>query len=113
MVAGPHAYAITDWVLSGFIRVVTNPRALVEPYSLDNAMAFASAVRDRSHCIHLSPGPGHWSIFLDLCRKSNATGNLVPDAYLAALAIENGAELVTEDRDFARFPGLIWRRPLD
>ena len=40
-------------------------------------------------------------------------GNLVPDAYLAALAIESGSEWITTDRDFVRFPGLRWRRPFD
>jgi hypothetical protein len=43
----------------------------------------------------------------------NATGALVPDAYFAALAIESGSEWVTADRDYARFPGLRWRHPLD
>ena len=40
-----------------------------------------------------------------------AKGNLVTDAYLAALAIEKGAELITSDRDFSRFPGLKWQAP--
>jgi len=46
-----------------------------------------------------------------MCREGSARGNLVSDAYLAALAIESGSELVTTDRDFARFPGLRWRHP--
>jgi len=53
----------------------------------------------------------HWSIFSRLCREGDATGNLVPDTYIAALAIESGAELITTDRDYARFPGLRWRHP--
>lgn len=40
-------------------------------------------------------------------------GNLVPDAWLAALAIESGSEWITTDRDFTRFPGLRMRHPLD
>jgi hypothetical protein len=48
-----------------------------------------------------------------LCRLGGVRGNLVPDAFLAALAIESGSEWVTADRDFARFPGLRWRHPLD
>ena len=40
-------------------------------------------------------------------------GNLVPDAYLAALAIESGSAWVTTDRVYSRFPGLTWRHPLD
>lgn len=48
-----------------------------------------------------------------LCAEVSANGNLVPDAYLAALAIESGSEWVTTDRYFARFRGLRWRHPLD
>ena len=61
----------------------------------------------------LSPGPRHWDIFERLCRAADATGNLVPDAYLAALAVEHGAELISADRDFARFAGVRWRHPFD
>jgi len=60
----------------------------------------------------VAPGERHWDIFGRLCREGGATGNLVPDAWLAALAIEWGCEFVTTDRDFARFPGLRWRHPL-
>ena len=59
------------------------------------------------------PGPRHYALFLDLCRRSNARGKLTPDAYLAALAIEHGCEWVSYDRDFARFPGLRWVHPED
>jgi len=61
----------------------------------------------------LAPGKRHWAIFTRLCRDVEAKGNLVPDAYLAALAIESGCEWVTTDRDFARSSGLRWRHPLD
>jgi predicted nucleic acid-binding protein len=47
-----------------------------------------------------------------LCRAASARGNLIPDAYLAALAIETGSEWITSDRDYARFPGLKWRVPV-
>ena len=60
----------------------------------------------------MRPGPRHWSIFEKLLREAGARGNLVPDAYLAAvLAIEPGCEWVTLDRDYARFPGLRCRAP--
>lgn len=45
-------------------------------------------------------------IFRDLCKVANASGNLVQDAWLAALAIEHGCEWITADRDYAKFPGL-------
>ncbi|MEK7767726.1 MAG: PIN domain-containing protein, partial [bacterium] len=72
----------------------------------------ADVLRAEPQCVLASPGPRHWGLFMDLCRKADARGNLVPDAWLAALAIESGCELVTTDRDFARFPGLHWRLPL-
>ena len=58
------------------------------------------------------PARRHWAIFDRLCRDVGAKGNVVPDAYLAATALEVGAELVTADRGFGRFPGLRWRHPL-
>ena len=60
-------------------------------------------------------GWGHstWEEGLRLCRAAGAHGNLVPDAFLAALALESGSQWITTDRDFARFPGLRWRHPLD
>ena len=64
-------------------------------------------------CTSSGPGAGHWEIFVELCRRSDARGNLVPDAFHAALAIELGCEWLTLDRGFARFPGLKWRHPLD
>jgi hypothetical protein len=48
-----------------------------------------------------------------LCARADCRGNLIQDAYLAALALEHDAVFVTTDRDFARFPGLRWQHPLD
>ena len=49
----------------------------------------------------------HWGIFVRLCEAAGAKGNLVPDAYLAALAIESGSDWITTDRAFSRFPDLL------
>lgn len=106
------AYAISDLVLSGFLRVVTHPRVFRDPSPLETAMAFAAELRDRPNCVSVSPGERHWEIFSGLCHTVGARGSLIPDAYLAALAIESGTEWVTTDRDYARFPGLRWRHPL-
>ena len=113
MVNGQQAYGMSDLVLSGFLRVVTNVRAFREPDTLETAMAFASDLRGQPNCVPVMPGPRHWGIFSELCRTGQARGNLVPDAFLAALAIESGCEWITTDRDYARFPGLRWRHPLD
>jgi len=57
--------------------------------------------------VEIRPGPRHWDIFVNLCQRANARGNLVPDAYLAALAIESGSEWITTDRNFGIFAGAI------
>ena len=59
----------------------------------------------------LNPGRDHLALFEGLCRPADARGDLVTDAYLAALAVETGAVLVSADRDFALFPGLRWCEP--
>jgi toxin-antitoxin system PIN domain toxin len=112
LINGDTAYGVADLVLSGFVRVVTHPRVFRAPSPLESALAFVSEIRDRSHRVPVAPGERHWDIFTGLCRAGSARGNLVADAYLAALAIESGAEWITTDRDYARFPALRWRHPL-
>ena len=111
LVYSDRAFGVSDLVLGGFLRVVTHPRVFTPPTPLERALEFAEALRSQPNCIVLSPGDRHWSIFTRLCRDGDARGNLVPDAYLAALAIESGSELVSTDRDFARFADLDWRPP--
>ena len=113
LVGSDEAYAVSDHVLAGFLRVVTHPKVFYPPTPLAPALAFAQAFRERANAVPLAPGARHWGIFTKLCREAAARGNLVPDAWLAALAIESGCELVTTDRDFSRFPGLRWRHPLE
>jgi uncharacterized protein len=106
------AFGVSDLVLSGFLRVVTHPRVFRDPTPLGLALEFAVVIRDHPNAVTVSPGERHWDIFQRLCQEVNAKGNLIPDAYLAALAIETGAEWITTDRDYARFSGLRWRHPL-
>jgi toxin-antitoxin system PIN domain toxin len=110
-VNGDEAYGMASLVLSGFVRIVTHPRVFEVPDPIGAALAFANALRAPDHCVPVEPGARHWEIFERLCREANARGNLVPDAYLAALAIESGCEWITTDRDYARFPDLRWRQP--
>jgi toxin-antitoxin system PIN domain toxin len=106
-------YAMSELVLSGFVRVVTNRRASADPTPLDVALQAADDVMSRPNCRNLRPGQRHWRIFNWLCRDIKATGNDVADAYHAALAMEHGCEWITTDRGFARFKGLRWRHPLN
>ena len=103
---------ISNLVLSGFMRVATHPRIFERPAPIGRALKFADALRSQPTATVLAPGPRHWHIFEGLCRDAGAKGNLVADAYHAALAIESGSEWITTDRDFSRFTGLRWRHPL-
>ena len=111
VVNGEEAYGMSELVLSGFVRVVTHPKVFTRPSRMADALAFAEQLLGPASCVPVAPGPRHWEIFRRLCLASGAKGNLVPDAYLAALAIESGCEWVTTDRDFSRFAGLRWRHP--
>ena len=111
VVNGDHAFAVSELVLSGFLRIVTNPRVFKHPSSLSSALEFVNTIRDLDHCVDLRPRERHWKIFTRLCEEAEANGDLISDAYHAALAIESGSEWITLDGDFARFPGLKWSRP--
>ena len=105
------AFALSELVLSSVLRIVTHPGIFTPPTPLDGALSFLSGLLVQEQAVVVSPGPRHWDIFSRLCRETDARGNLVTDAYFAALAIESGCEWITNDGDFARFPGLTWRRP--
>lgn len=107
------SYGVADLVLSGFMRIVTHPRVFKQPTPIPQAIAFCDAVRARPNASRLSPGARHWLIFSGLCTEAGARGNLIPDAYLAALAIETDSDWITTDRDYRRFSGLRVRHPLD
>jgi toxin-antitoxin system PIN domain toxin len=102
------------WVtLLAFVRIGTNPSALSRALSLEEATTILSSILERRNTILLHPGERHWSLLRQLLVNSQARGDLVTDAHLAALAIEHGATVCTTDRDFARFPGLRWQNPLE
>jgi uncharacterized protein len=110
---GRENVGVSDLVLGAVVRIATHPRIYRHPSRPAEAFAFAQAVRSRPNAVPVAPGPRHWAVFRDLCERSGAKGNLVPDAYFAAMAIESSCEWITTDRDYARFPGLRWRHPLE
>lgn len=112
VVNGDAAYGMSPRTLASLVRISTYRRIYVHPSSLREALDFCRAVTEPEHCTIVQPGPRHWNIFAALCEEAHASGNLVQDAWFAALAIESGCEWITTDRDYARFPGLRWREPL-
>lgn len=107
---GDH-FSVTDLVAGSFVRLATNRRIFLKPTPADDAFAYLRALRGQPTHLDLSPGPRHLDLFEQICRNSDATGDLAPDAQLAAIAVEHGAEIVSFDRDFARFEGLALQRP--
>lgn len=109
---GAAPFALSSVTLGGFLRIVTNPRIFQPATPMDLALAFCRQLMARPTAAFLQPGARHWAIMVDLIERAGVRGAMVSDAYLSALAIEHGCELVTTDSDFARFPSLRWRHPL-
>ena len=110
--AGTRPIALSDFALASVVRLATNPRVFVNPDPVEGVLEYVEALLEPPAQL-LQPGGTHWTRFAELCRHLQLRGNLVPDAYLAAGALEQRAELVTFDRGFGRYPRLRWRCLLD
>lgn len=111
VVNGESHYGVSPQVLSGIVRVTTHPRVFREPSPLEEVLNFCDTLLRQPNAVRVQPQAAHWNIFKRISTEADARGNLIPDAWLAALAIESGCEWITLDRDYARFPGLKWRVP--
>jgi toxin-antitoxin system PIN domain toxin len=98
--------------LLAFLRLATNARLFREPLTINGAWDQVDEWLGVARVWIPQPTEHHGKILADLLTRTQATGNLVPDAHLAALAIEHGLTLCSADADFARFPGLDWFNPL-
>ncbi len=110
--SGPELVRFAWVTLWAFLRIGTNPRAFERPLSTPEAEAVVSSWLAEPCAGILEPGDRHWDILRGLVREGQATGPLVMDAVIAAIALEHGATLCTTDRDFSRFSGLRWTNPL-
>lgn len=108
---GAESVGLFDPTLASLLRIVTNRRIFKVPTPLALALSFIDAMRAARAARFVGTGPNHWAIFERLCRETNAAGDDIPDAYLAALAIEHDCDFISTDGGFARFTGLKWRRP--
>ena len=112
MLSGPEPVVLAWTVILAFLRISTDPRILQKPLSVTQAAGLAAEWLGNPSVGVLEPGDRHWKILERVLADGKATGKLVMDAHVAALAIEHGATLATADRDFARFPGLRFFNPL-
>ena len=111
LIASGGPFSVPSVVWGSFVRITTNHRIFSVPTPLDDAFHFARAIIAQPNHRTVEPGDRHFAIFERLCHDGGAVGDLSPDAYLAAIAIEHGATWASFDRDFARFEGLQWVVP--
>ena len=98
-------------VVLGFLRLSTSPAVFPLPLAVEEAVAAVEQWLSRPNVVVLEPTSRHLGVVRGLLADVGTAGNLVNDAHIAALAIEHGAEVVSFDRDFARFEGVRWRLP--
>ena len=109
---GDRRVALPWQSLSAFVRIATNPRASDHPLTPTDAWGF---VRDWLSCdLTWSPNPTdrHSEVLGSLILRYDLRAGLIPDAELAALAIEHGLKVYSADTDFARFEEIDWVNPL-
>ena len=109
--AGAEAVGLAWIALLAFIRVGTNPSVLPSPMSADEATGQVETWVGAPAAVIAEPTARHAGLVRGLLRDTGTAGNLTTDAHLAALAIEHGADIVSYDRDFGRFPGVRHRLP--
>jgi uncharacterized protein len=111
MLEGEERFAVPAAVWGSFLRLTTNRRIFEVPTPREEAFGFVEAVCAQPLHVAVSPGPRHLALLRSLCEEADALGDLIADATIAALAAEHGCEVVTLDRDFARFTSVRHQRP--
>jgi toxin-antitoxin system PIN domain toxin len=106
MLEGTERFSVPTVVWGSFLRLATKRGILDPPSSLSQAFAFIESVCAQPHYVPLEPGPSHLQLLRQVCEDSAATGDLVPDAVIAAIALEHGCAVASLDRDFARFSSI-------
>jgi uncharacterized protein len=109
--AGDEPFAVPMMVWASFLRLSTNHRIFEVPTPRPDAFAFIEATCAQPLHVPVDPGPRHLALMRRLGDEADAVGDLIPDAVIGAIAVEYSCELVTLDRDFARFPSVRHRRP--
>jgi toxin-antitoxin system PIN domain toxin len=112
-ISGTETVGLSWTVLVAFLRLTTRTGVFRRPLPVEEAFGLIEAWFDEPAVTAIEPTAKHLRLLRELMTRLGTGGNLTSDAHLAALAMEHGAELCSTDNDFARFPGLRWRNPLD
>lgn len=109
---GPARVGLPWASLGAFIRITTHPRIMPRPLTSAHAADYVRTWLKAPSAWAPEAGAGYSAIFTGLVARHEITGNLVPDALLAALALEHGVPVASTDADFARWPEVTWINPL-
>ena len=108
----PRSVGLPWPTLLAYFRLVTNPRMYSPPARPADAWQRVEDWLSRPAAWIPVPGPRHRQTLAEIVQACHPTGNLVPDAHLAALAREHGLTVVSTDTDFAKFSGITWLNPV-
>jgi toxin-antitoxin system PIN domain toxin len=111
MLSGLERFTVPAVVWGSFLRLTTNRRIFEVPSSRAEAFDFVEAICAQPLHLSVAPGPRHLTLLRALCEEGDAVGDLIADATIAAIAAEHSCEVITLDRDFARFESVSYRRP--
>ncbi len=111
VLASDEDFGVPMFVWASCLRLATHRRIFDVPSPRAEVFAFIGATMAQPRYLDVAPGPRHLTILRRLCDEEDATGDLVPDAVLAAIAVEHRATVATLDRDFARFTSVRRLRP--
>lgn len=111
--AGPPPVALCWQSIMAFLRIGTNPRAFLTPWTAEEALAIVAEWMDHPTVVVLQPTERHWRIFTTLVRAGRVRGPQLMDAHLGALAVEHGATLCTTDTGFRVYPEVRLLNPLE
>lgn len=110
--SGESPVCLCWYIITAFVRIGTNRRIFQKPLTIEQVVQRIQSWIDQPCLRIIYPTESHWQLFQTMLREGQANANLVPDAHLAALAIEHGCVLYSTDSDFSRFPKLKWKNPL-
>lgn len=110
--SGPATVALGWHVIIGFVRLSTRAAVFERPLTVGESLDVVDGWLQQPCVTVVHPTDRHAAVLRGLLTPFGTAGNLTSDAHLAALSIEHGAELVSTDVDFSRFPGVRWVDPL-